>query len=150
MKHRISVGALAVRNDKILLAQHYIRGKYNFWAPPGGGVEGDEELTEAVERETFEETKIQVKAGKLAYIDELIDESGRMVKFWYLSEYISGEIDVSANPATEEGIVEAGWFAQCGLPSGYVFPVILRDAFWEELASGFVTPRKLPLQTSIF
>lgn len=113
-------------------------------------MEGDEELAAAVEREAFEETRIRVKAQRLAYIDELIDDSGRMVKFWYLCEYIADEIDVSANPAEEEAIAEAGWFAREDLPSGHVFPVILRDTFWEDRASGFLCPTKLPLQKSIF
>lgn len=150
MKHRISVGALVLRGGRLLLARHFVDGKHDFWAPPGGGVEGDEELATAVEREAFEETRIGVKAIRLAYIDELIDDSGRMVKFWYLCEYLTGEIDVRANPAPEETIVEAGWFAQGELPSGHVFPAVLRDTFWQELAAGFFAPKKLPLQKSIF
>ena len=150
MKHRISVGALVLRNERLLLARHCIHGKHDFWAPPGGGVEGDEELAAAVEREAFEETRIRVKAIRLAYIDELIDESGRMVKFWHLCDYLAGEIDVHANPAKDEAITEAGWFARGEMPPGHVFPTLLHDTFWEELASGFVFPRKLPLQKSIF
>lgn len=139
-----------LRDERLLLARHYVAGKYDFWAPPGGGVEGDEELSEAVEREAFEETRIRVKAKRLAYIDELIDDSGRMVKFWYVCDYLAGEVDVHANPATEEAILEAGWFAQGELPAGHVFPAVLRDAFWQDVVSGFLTPRKLPLQKSIF
>lgn len=139
-----------LRNERLLRARHCVAGKYDFWAPPGGGVEGDEEMSQAVERETFEETQIRVRADRLAYIDELIDDSGRLVKFWYLAEYLSGEIDVHANPAMEESIVEAGWFAQGEFPSGYVFPAVLHEAFWKELASGFLAPKKLPLQKSIF
>ncbi|UXN74642.1 NUDIX hydrolase [Devosia sp. A8/3-2] len=104
----------------------------------------------AAERETFEETGIRITAQRLAYIDELIEASGRMVKFWYLADYVSGEIDTHANPATEEAIIDAGWFARDNLPAGHVFPAILRDAFWNELASGFPAPKKLPLLRSIF
>lgn len=150
MQHRISVGALVMRANKLLLARHFATGRYDFWAPPGGGVEGDEELAAAVERETFEETAIRARALRMAYIDELIDSSGRMVKFWFLADYVSGEIDVDANPAADEQIAEAGWFAQNNLPVGHVFPAVLRDQFWEELRGGFHTPRKLPLMKSIF
>lgn len=150
MHHRISVGALVVRGQRLLLAHHVIAGKYDFWAPPGGGVEGDEELSAAAERETFEETGIRITAHRLAYIDELIDDSGRMVKFWYLADYISGEINIHANPALEEAIIEANWFPQTSLPQGHIFPAILRDAFWQELATGFSAPKKLPLLKSIF
>ena len=74
LKHRISVGALTLKDKRLLLARHYDQGKYDFWAPPGGGVEGEEELSDAVEREVFEETQIRVKAKRIAYIDELIDK----------------------------------------------------------------------------
>ncbi|MGV8954878.1 MAG: NUDIX domain-containing protein [Cypionkella sp.] len=150
MKHRISVGALVVEQQRLLLVRHYRAGKYDFWAPPGGGVEGDEELRAAAERETFEETAIRVAAGRLAYIDELIDDSGRIVKFWYAADYLSGAIDVHANPALDEAITEGGWFARDGLPTGHVFPALLRSTFWDDLAAGFPAPQKLPLLKSIF
>ncbi|WP_375598916.1 NUDIX domain-containing protein [Devosia sp. Naph2] len=150
MKHRISAGVLALRGDRILLVRHYRAGVHDFWAGPGGGVEGNEELHEAAEREAFEEAGIRVKTRALAYIDELVDDWGRIVKFWFLADYISGEIDVSANPAEAESISEAGWFARESLPSGHVFPEVLRDRFWDELETGFPASIKLPLRQSIF
>lgn len=150
MKHRISAGVLALRNSSILLVHHLRPGIHDFWAGPGGGVEGGEELHEAAEREAFEEAGVRVKMRAMAYIDELIDQSGRMVKFWFLADYVSGEIDVSANPAEGESISEAGWFTRDALPPGHVFPELLRDRFWADLQSGFPAPIKLPLRQSIF
>ncbi|MBF0680579.1 MAG: NUDIX domain-containing protein [Devosia sp.] len=150
MKHRISAGVLAMRGDEILLVRHFRPGKHDFWAGPGGGVEGSEELAEAAEREAFEETRLRVATSSLAYIDELVDGWGRVVKFWFLAEYVSGEIDVTRNPASGEAISEAGWFGQNTLPKGHVFPEILRDRFWEDRHTGFPAPIKLPLRTSIF
>ncbi|MDE2911760.1 MAG: NUDIX domain-containing protein [Paracoccaceae bacterium] len=150
MNHRISVGALVLRNERLLLVHHFVPGEHDYWVPPGGGVEDDEELEAAVARETFEETRIVVRAKRLAYIDELIDSSGRMVKFWFVAEYLSGEIDTGANPAGEECISSAGWFAQNALPSGHVFPAILRAEFWEHQKEGFDHVRRLPLRTSVF
>ncbi|WP_338721531.1 NUDIX domain-containing protein [Devosia sp. XK-2] len=150
MKHRISAGVLALRDDHILLVRHYRPGIHDFWAGPGGGAEGSEELHEAAEREAFEEAGVRVRARAMAYIDELIDPSARMVKFWFLADYVSGDIDVSANPAEGEAISEAGWFARHALPEGHVFPEILRDRFWDELRTGFPSPIKLPLRQSIF
>lgn len=150
MKHRISAGVLALWGDQILLVRHFRPGIHDFWAGPGGGVEGHEELHEAAEREAFEETGLRVKARTMAYIDELIDDSGRLVKFWFLADYVSGEIDVTANPAAGEAIAEARWFGRDALPEGHVFPEILRGRFWHELEMGFVSPIKLPLRQSIF
>ena len=150
MKHRISAGVLALRNDQILLVRHFRAGQHDFWCGPGGGVEGSEELFEAAEREAFEEAGIRVRARAMAYIDELVDDWGRIVKFWFLADYVSGEIDVSANPAEGESISEAGWFKRDALPQGHVFPEVLRDRFWDELKTGFTAPIKLPLRQSIF
>lgn len=150
MKHRISAGALVLRQGGILLARHVSPGLYDFWAPPGGGVEADEELSAAAEREVLEETGLTIRAGPMAYIDELIDASGRMVKFWFLADYVSGDIDLTLNPALEEAITEAGWFARGALPDGHVFPDPLHDRFWTDLPSGFPAPIKLPLRQSIF
>ena len=150
MRHRISAGVLAMREEKILLVRHFRPGHHDFWAGPGGGTEGSEELWQTAEREAFEETGLRVKARSMAYIDELVDDSGRIVKFWFLADYVSGEINVSANPAEDESISEAGWFSRESLPQGHVFPEVLRDRFWAELESGFPGPIKLPLRQSIF
>lgn len=150
MKHRISAGVLALRDQSILLVRHYRPGIHDFWAGPGGGVEDAEELHEAARREAFEEAGIHVRTKALAYIDELVDASGRMVKFWFLADYLSGDLDVTANPAQGEAISEAGWFARDALPSGHVFPEIIRDRFWADLETGFPAPIKLPLRQSIF
>jgi 8-oxo-dGTP diphosphatase len=150
MRHRISAGVLALHEGRILLVRHYRPGVHDFWCGPGGGVESDEELHAAAEREAFEETGLRVRAHTLAYIDELIDASGRIVKFWYLADYLSGEIDTGNNPAKGEAIAEAGWFRRNELPEGHVFPEILRDRFWSDIAAGFASPVKLPLRHSIF
>ncbi len=150
MKHRISAGVLALRDNRLLLVRHFRPGIHDFWAGPGGGVEGAEELHEAAAREATEETGISVGIRAMAYIDELVDASGRIVKFWFLADYVSGDIDVTANPAEGESIAEAGFFGRHALPAGHVFPEVLRDRFWADLETGFPAPIKLPLRQSIF
>ncbi len=150
MRHRISAGVLALRENHILLVRHYRPGRHDFWCGPGGGVEGAEELHEAAEREALEETGLRVRAQALAYIDELIDDSGRIVKFWFLADYLSGGIETSRNPAQDEAIIEAGWFARESLPPGHVFPEVLRNRFWDDVTAGFPSPIKLPLRHSLF
>lgn len=150
MRHRISAGALTLHHGKILLVRHLRPGVHDFWAPPGGGVEGAEQLAATAERETLEETGIVIRVTALAYIDELIDNSGRQVKFWFLADYVGGSIDISRNPAAGESIAAAGWFVADALPEGHLFPDPLRSRFWTDLATGFSAPIKLPLQHSIF
>ena len=150
MRHRISAGVLALHEGRILLVRHYRPGVHDFWAGPGGGAEGAEELHEAAEREAFEEAGIRVRTRAMAYIDELVGDWGRIVKFWFLADYRAGAIDVSANPAADEAITEAGWFSRAALPAGHVFPEVLRHRFWSDLETGFPHPIKLPLRHSVF
>lgn len=150
MLHRISAGVLAVRNNQILLVRHLRPGRHDFWSAPGGGVEGAEELEAAAEREAFEETGVRVGVRNVAYIAELFDAQGRTVKFWFLADYLSGDVDVSANPASGEAISEAGWFNLGALPEGHLFPEVLRERFREDLRHGFPHPIRLPLRRAIF
>ena len=150
MQHRISCGCLVMRDDHILLVRHYRQGHHDFWVAPGGGVEGSEELARAAERETFEETGLNVVATRVAYIDEGWSATQRVLKFWFLADYVSGELDVHANPAADESIVEAGWFTLDTLPEGHVFPEALRTRFTRDLAAGFPGAVKLPLRELLF
>lgn len=150
MLHRISCGALVMRENRILLVCHQQPGQQEFWIAPGGGVESSEELAATAERETLEESGIRVRATRLAYIDEGWSEQQRVLKFWFLADYVSGEIDVSANPASGESIVKAGWFALDALPQGHVFPDPLRGRFSRDLAAGFPGAVKLPLRKLLF
>ncbi|WEK04127.1 MAG: NUDIX hydrolase [Candidatus Devosia phytovorans] len=149
-QHRISSGALVLRDDKILLVRHFRAGHHDFWIAPGGGVDGDEELARAAERETFEEAGINVIATRLAYIDEGWSDKLRILKFWFLADYMSGEVNVGANPASNESIVEAGWFPLDALPEGHIFPEPLRTRFTRDLAAGFPGAVKLPLRKLLF
>jgi 8-oxo-dGTP diphosphatase len=104
----------------------------------------------AVARETFEETGIRVSAGRLAYIDEMIDNDGRTVKFWYFAEYEGGQINITANPAAGESIIDAGWFSRSEMPAEPISPPILAGVFWSDLDDDSRFPRKLPLLISYF
>jgi ADP-ribose pyrophosphatase YjhB (NUDIX family) len=149
MKHRISAGTLTLREGKVLLVHHVRPGVHDFWVGPGGGVEGDETLAEAAQRETFEETGLTVRAGRPAYVEDLVDDTTRYLKFWFIAEFVSGAVDTGANPAEGESIVEAGWFARDALPAGLVFPLVLRDRFWTDLTAGFPAPIILPLRRAV-
>lgn len=150
MAHRISAGVLALNEGRILLVRHYRNDHHDFWVGPGGGVEGGEELPAAAERECLEETGLTVRVSRLAYVDELWSDTDRAIKFWFLADYVSGVIDVNANPADGESIVEAAWFTRDDLPEGHVFPDPVRTRFWDDLATGFPHPIKLPLRRMQF
>jgi 8-oxo-dGTP diphosphatase len=146
MEHRISAGALIVADNRLLLLRH-LSPRYDFWAPPGGGVEVNETLEVAAERETLEETGLTVKARQLAYIDEVWNPTSRTLKMWFVADLLAGTIDLGHNPAPGESIVEALWLGPDDpMPGRLVFPAPLHDRFWSDLAAGFATPIRMPLQ----
>lgn len=60
--HIVSGAGIVINdNNEILLMKHPRRG----WELPGGIVENDENLVDAIQREIFEETGIKVKVEKL-------------------------------------------------------------------------------------
>ena len=73
MKNRISVKAIIIKNDKVMLVKHVDRNKGStWWAFPGGGLEEDETIFACAEREVWEETGLKVKADKLKYVRQLL------------------------------------------------------------------------------
>jgi 8-oxo-dGTP diphosphatase len=64
MRTNKRVGALLRRGDEILLI-HRFRDGSEYWVLPGGGVEGEETLEEALLREVLEETSLAVSEFKL-------------------------------------------------------------------------------------
>jgi 8-oxo-dGTP pyrophosphatase MutT (NUDIX family) len=57
---RHSCRGLLVADERILLAEHRIRGGGSVWVGPGGGVEAGESLLDALTRELHEETGLHI------------------------------------------------------------------------------------------
>lgn len=62
---KVSAGALLEENGKLLLIRRATEPWSGCWCMPAGYVEVDEDPARAAERETFEETGFEVKAGRL-------------------------------------------------------------------------------------
>jgi 8-oxo-dGTP diphosphatase len=60
------VGALLRRGDKILLIHRHKNG-LEYWVLPGGGIEDDESLEEALRREVMEETSLEILGFELIH-----------------------------------------------------------------------------------
>jgi len=64
---KITVRALIIQNDEILLVQHH---GSDFWSLPGGKVEGNEDLKTCLIREMKEELSADAEIGELRFINE--------------------------------------------------------------------------------
>lgn len=89
---RVSAKGLVIRDGR--MAAIRLRDENEEWfIMPGGGVEADELLTDAVEREIAEELGIKVRCGRLLFVIEgLRGESFHRIDMVFECEYV-GEIE---------------------------------------------------------
>ena len=99
MKHRISAGALVLKDERLLFVRHKKEGSYDFWVAPGGGVIDSENLLEAAVREVKEETGLDVEAVRPVYLEEFTEPTTRHIKTWILCNLVGGTISTEAYEA---------------------------------------------------
>ncbi|QEH67154.1 NUDIX hydrolase [Cellulosilyticum sp. WCF-2] len=151
MKQRIRVAAILVKEGKVLLVKHvHPKTKYQWWVPPGGGLEAtDASIYECVIREAWEETGYQIKVEDILYIREFKDDErdilnlelfmrGHVVDGYLTVENIYGKGEDDAY------IKEAQWLSQKELMALNVFPEIIKEnIFWEEIKKDSIKTRYL-------
>lgn len=108
---QVAVGAVVVKDRKILLVKRIKAPHKNLWAIPGGSVELGETLQEAAEREVREETGLIIKAEEPIYTFDLIEQNDKgSIQFHYVivdlsAKYTSGEL----SPADDA--LDTRWFS---------------------------------------
>lgn len=137
MKQRISAGAIIINDSKILLVHHKKEGQFDFWVPPGGGVENDEGIFKCVEREVFEETNLIVKPRKIAYIGELIDDNTYICKIWVICAIIDGTIGLRNLDANESFLQDAKFLSFEEIQNKKVYPDLIKTTLWDDYKKGF-------------
>lgn len=113
----LGVGALILEEGRILLVERGRAPLSGHWSLPGGGVETGERLEDAVVREVFEETGLEVETGSIATVFERImaDQSGRCEYHYVLVDFyctIRG-----GNLRAGDDSKDVRWFGMEELPS---------------------------------
>lgn len=90
---RVDVAYGLICKDGHVLIVHNVGGG---WSLPGGAVEADETLEEAVIREVKEETGLSVKVGHIVAVNEaFIKENNHHALFFtFTSQIVSGELAI--------------------------------------------------------
>ena len=100
---QIAVGAVVIRNEKVLLVKRRKPPGKGLWSIPGGRVELGEPLKEAAEREVKEEAGVIIRAKDPVYTFDLIDRDKQgYIRFHYvivdlLADYVSGKVNPSSD-----------------------------------------------------
>ncbi|MCU0424311.1 MAG: NUDIX hydrolase [Candidatus Kapabacteria bacterium] len=150
MQHRIAVGALVEHERKILMVRHYKAGAYDFWVAPGGGVQGTEDLRDAVRREVLEECGLYVEPQTVAYIEEFYKPETRECKFWFTARLLGGALNATAPEAVQEYIVEAAFLSREEFEGKIIFPPMLHDEYWTDMAAGGQFPKYVGIREMKF
>ena len=102
----LCVGAVAVRDDAILLIRRGTPPGEGLWSVPGGRVQRGEALVDAVRRELREETGLDGEVGDAVGWIELIGRRRHyvVVDFWVT-------VDFDADPVAGTDASDAAWVA---------------------------------------
>ena len=98
------VGAIAVRDDELLLVRRGHGPAGGSWSLPGGRIEWGETAAEAVLRELAEETGLEAVCGRLVGWFELIEAEHHVVVLDFEVTVIGDD-----RPAASDDAAEAEW-----------------------------------------
>jgi 8-oxo-dGTP diphosphatase len=126
----VGVGAVVLKEGRVLLVRRGVDPHCGLWAIPGGGLKLGETLREGAEREILEETGIKIRAREQIYTGDLVDRDAEgRIHFHYVvidfaADYLSGEVKGS------DDALEARWVSPedlRGLSATETTLKILRD-----------------------
>jgi 8-oxo-dGTP diphosphatase len=122
-KSSANVGvSVMVRSGKSLLLEKraHVHGA-GTWGPPSGHINFGETPEATAQRETSEETGVEITDLKFLGVtnDVFEAEQRHYITLWFEATYMAGEAQVRA----PEEISEVGWFPQDALPQPLFLPL---------------------------
>ena len=120
----VAVGAVCTHTDSLLLIRRGRGPAAGEWSVPGGRVERGETLHEAVVRETFEETGLEVVVDRFLGWVERIDDTFHHV----ILDFAVTALDPTRSPLAGDDAAEAAW-----VPLADVSDLRLVDGLYEFL-----------------
>lgn len=98
-KLRLRVSGICIQDDSILLIKHLAIGKKGIlWAPPGGGLQFGETITETVKREFLEETGLLIEVGELIMVNEYLESPLHAIELFFKVIINSGVLKKGSDP----------------------------------------------------
>jgi ADP-ribose pyrophosphatase YjhB (NUDIX family) len=141
---RIRAVAITIKNDE-LLVMFRREGEHEYFVFPGGRVEEDESIKDAVLREIKEETSIDVSIEKLLY-HQLYDDDTE--HYFYLCHFMQGEpkLDDASNEKaenSEHNFYDPRWVKFNTVDKLLLYPLEIRDLLIEDYKNNFINCPKI-------
>jgi len=116
----VGVGAVVVRDGRVLLVRRGSEPLKGHWTLPGGLLEVGESLREGVAREVKEETGLQVEPIELVELLERIHREQGQVRFHYvIADYLcrvtGGELCAASDADAVRWVERAEWNSHSAL-----------------------------------
>ena len=107
----VSIDAVIIKKNKILLIQRGVEPNKGYWGTPGGYVDWDESVEDAVKREVKEETNLEaVKLQLVGVYSSPERHPKQVINIVYLVEVAEGEIRCGDDAA------DISWYSLDSLP----------------------------------
>ncbi|MBW3623837.1 MAG: NUDIX hydrolase [Armatimonadetes bacterium] len=136
----VRVGVLLYREGRVLAVRHaHEDPQKEYWVLPGGGLEPDESPAEGACREIWEETGLNVRVDRLAYVHDQAYRGERQLTLYFLCSIESGEMQPGAELLESAGGFrnELVWIPPEALSRQRFFPEVLRSRLVEDAGLGF-------------
>ncbi len=113
----LGIGAIIFDGDRILMVERAGNPLKGYWSLPGGLVETGESLVNAVKRELFEETGLQVEPQQMFELFERImrDAQGQAEYHYVLLDYLCKVVGGTLKAGDD--VSRAEWVRREDLPS---------------------------------
>jgi ADP-ribose pyrophosphatase YjhB (NUDIX family) len=112
-----AVGAIVVKDGRVLLARRGKEPSYGLWSVPGGAVHLGERLEDATRRELREECGVEIELTPVIEVIERMvrDPDGRVQYHYVIVDYLARW--VSGEPAPSPEALEVRWVAPAEFPA---------------------------------
>ena len=128
----VAVGAVALRDDELLLVRRGRGPAAGEWSVPGGRVHVGEELHEAVVREVAEETGIEVIVERFLGWVERIGAGHHFV----ILDFAVSVLDPGQSPVAGDDAVEVAWVSLADLDGMQLVEGLLEFLVDHEILEG--------------
>ena len=99
---RIRACGICWKDDKLLMVNHKSLTANNFWAPPGGGLEVGQSLSDCLKCEFEQETGLIIQMGKFLFGCEFIRLPLHAVELFFEVSILGGDLKAGYDPELGE------------------------------------------------